>query len=154
MFASANALSKRLTRSLSCFKWSISFGVSTRIIFPRLPWPYFCTHLCTVSQPPIPYLCRSCSKGSCSRSNSPTTSILNASLYRIAGPICPFFFISSDNLGQDGTFLSGFGLRVSDFLARLQSASLWFWLCQVRISDFPPGEPSPSHSCPGVNGQR
>jgi hypothetical protein len=43
---------------------------------------------------------------------------LNASLYRIAGPICPFFFISSDNLGQEVkswfkfvTLESGIGFR-------------------------------------------
>src|SRR5204863_3886885 len=103
MFASANAVSNRLTLSFSLFNSLISCGVSTRITFPRLPLPYFCTHPLTVPLPLTPYFRRTSSAVRPSRSTSLTIWSLNASLYRIAGRITRFLRISGVNLFQDGT---------------------------------------------------
>src|SRR3974377_947407 len=106
MLASANALSKRRTRSFNRFNSFISSGRSPRILLPRLPLPYLRTQDGTVSHPRMPYFRRTCSQGRSSCSSSRTTAILKASLYRRPLFSPARFAIRGDNLFQDRTLTS------------------------------------------------
>src|ERR1035438_9879409 len=81
----------------------ISPGLSTRITFPLVPLPYCRTQRDTVPLPLMPYFREMASKASPPNSNSRTTSILKASLYRISSRLPCVFVFMPDNLFQDGT---------------------------------------------------